>query len=404
MKAGGRGSSEVHGRFGLRQVLVVVQVALSLVLVVSALLFVRSLQNLMGENHGFRKDGLVLAFVDLERAGIATDALSATADSILARLRREPGLESVVEASTTPAADGNYWNDRVVLDGKTQTHESNFMRVGPGFFKTLDIAMVNGRDFDDHDNRAAPHVAVVNEAFAATFFPNQNAIGRTFQIEPVPGDPAPMRQIVGIVKNSKYADLHDAFEPIVFLALAQSPQKRDSLNLVIRSQMTPAAVMSAVTRTVTDISAGSALRFGTMRAQIDNSLQRDRLMAFVAGFFGLLAAVIATLGLYGVMSYIVARRRTEIGIRIALGAQPRTVIASITREAGTLVVIGLIIGAGLTRLAARGTETLLFGLQLWDTTTLALAMLGLGSVAAIAAWLPARRASRVDPTQALRQG
>jgi hypothetical protein len=263
--------------------------------------------------------------------------------------------------------------------------------------------MLHGRDFDDHDNRAAPHVAVVNEAFAATFFPNHHPIGRSFQIDPVPGDPAPMRQIVGVVKNSKYASLHDAFEPIVFLAQAQSPAKRENLNLVIRSQMPSATVITAVTRAIGEISPASSLRFSTMRGQIDRSLQRDRLMAFVAGFFGILAAVIATLGLYGVMSYLVARRRTEIGIRVALGAEPRSVTRLITREAATLVVIGLIVGGGLTLLASGSAQSLLYQLQPWDATTMAMAMLGLGGVAAIAAWLPARRAARLDPTQALRQ-
>src|SRR5262249_23761017 len=155
-----------------------------------------------------------------------------------------------------------------------------------------------------------------------------------FQIEPVPGDEAPFRQIVGIVKNSKYADLHDAFEPIVFLASAQSPAPPTGMILVIRSQLLPATITSAVTRAVAEVHPDISLAFHTMRAQIDLSLQRDRLMAFVAGFFGILAALIATIGLYGVMSYIVARRRTEIGIRMVLGAEFRAVIRLITREAG----------------------------------------------------------------------
>jgi putative ABC transport system permease protein len=167
--------------------------------------------------------------------------------------------------------------------------------------------------------------------------------------------------------------------------------------------MPSAAVIAATTRAVAEINPGISLSFGTMREQIDRSLQRDRLMALVSGFFGLLAAVIATLGLYGVMSYIVARRRTEIGIRIALGAEPRSMTRMITREASVLVAIGLIAGAGLTLLASRSAQSLLYQLQPWDATTMALAMIGLGGVAVTAAWLPARRAARLDPTQALRQ-
>jgi predicted permease len=382
---------------------VIVQVALSLVLVVSALLFVRSLRNLLTQDPGFRKDGVVLASLGLERAGIPHDALNPTADAIMARLRREPGLDATVDASNHPAGDGNYWNDRIVIDGKLQEHETNLSRVGPGYFAAMDIPVIAGRDLNPHDTPSAPEVAVVNESFAETFFPHQNPIGRTFQIDPIPGEPAPLRQIVGVVKNSKYADLHDTFGPIVFLASTQNAAARTDLSLIVRSQMPPNAVMAAITRDVAAINPSISLTFGTMRAQIDRSLQRDRLMALVSGFFGALAALIATLGLYGVMSYIVARRRTEIGIRMALGAEPRAVVRLITREAGLLVGIGLIAGGGLAILAARSAQTMLFELQPSDPTTLALAILGLGAVAALASWLPARRAARLDPTQALRQ-
>jgi putative ABC transport system permease protein len=403
MKAGSRSTTDGQRRFGLRQTLVILQVALSLVLVVSALLFVRSLRNLLTQDPGFRKEGVVLASLGLARAGIPHDALNPTADAIMARLRREPGLDATVDASNVPAGDGNYWNDRIVIDGKTQEHETNLTRVGPGYFKAMDIAVIAGRDVDPRDTRSAPDVAVVNEAFVQTFFPHDDPIGRTFQIDPIPGEAAPLRQIIGVVKNSKYADLHDTFEPIIFLASAQNSAARTDLNLIVRSQLPTNTVMAAITRDVSEINPAISLTFGTMRAQIDRSLQRDRLMALVSGFFGALAALIATIGLYGVMSYIVARRRTEIGIRMALGAEPRAVIRLITREAGTLVAIGLIVGGGLAVVATRSAQTMLFELQPSDPTTLGLAMVGLGAVAAVAAWLPARRAARLDPTSALRQ-
>jgi putative ABC transport system permease protein len=175
------------------------------------------------------------------------------------------------------------------------------------------------------------------------------------------------------------------------------------MTLVVHSRMTEAAVTTAVTRAIAAINPAISLTFDTMASQIDRSLQRDRLMAFVSGFFGVLAALIATISLYGVMSYIVACRRTEIGIRMALGASPGTVVRLICREAGLLVIAGLIVGGVLAVIAARSARTLLFELQRWDPATLVFAMIGLGSVAALASLLPARRAARLDPTKALRQ-
>jgi putative ABC transport system permease protein len=403
MKSGGRGMTDAHGRFGLRQLLVVVQVALSLVLVVSALLFVGSLRNLLTQDPGFRKDGLIIASIGLERAGIPAASLTATKQQVIARLQREPGLDASVDTSNVPAGDGGYWDDRILIDGKMQQSEAQLTRTGPGYFTAMGIPMVAGRDFNEHDTRSTQDVAVINQSFANTFFPNQNPIGRTFQTDFGPGEQAPQRLIVGIVKDSKYHDLHDAFGPVAFLASAQDPHLPRNLLLVIRSRMPEAEVKAAVTRAMAEINPGISLVFDTMQSQIDRSLRRDRLMAFVSGFFGLLAALIATIGLYGVMSYIVARRRTEIGIRMALGAAPGAVIRLIAREAGVLVVIGLIVGAVLAIVATRSAQTLLFELQPWDPQTLALAMVGLGSVAALASLLPARRAARLDPTKALRQ-
>jgi predicted permease len=284
-----------------------------------------------------------------------------------------------------------------------QESEAQLTRIGPGYFKTMEIPMLAGRDFTAQDTRSTQDVAIVNQAFANTFFPNQNPIGRTFQTDFGPGDRAPQRLIVGIVKNSKYHDLHAPFGPVAFLASAQSPELPRDLLLVIRSRMPEATVKAAVTRALGEINPGISLTFDTMDSQIDRSLQRDRLMAFVSGFFGALAALIATIGLYGVMSYIVARRRTEIGIRMALGAAPGAVVRLIAREAGLLVIIGLMAGGVLAVIAARSAQALLFELQPWDPKTLALSAIGLGAVAALASWLPARRAARLDPTQALRQ-
>jgi len=402
MKAGGRSMTDIHARFGLRRMLVVLQVALSLVLVVVALLFVRSLRNLLTQDPGFREDGLVVASLDIERAGIPREARAMKYQEIIDRLRAAPGLEAAVDVQFAPLS-GNFWNEDVTIDGKKQPGAVDFNRIGRGYFAAMDTAMVAGRDFDQRDTPAAPRVAIVNQSFARKYLADRSPLGQTFQIEAAPGDPRPFYQIIGVVKDMKNADLRSPFAPLIFVAASQNDAPGTSMDLIIRSRMPSATVIAAVTRTVGEIGPAISLTFDTMHAQIERSLVRERLMALLSGFFGILAALIATIGLYGVMSYIVARRRIEIGIRMALGADRRDVVRLIAREAGMLVLAGLIVGGVLAVGAASSAQALLFGLQPWDPTTLGLAAAGLGAVAAIASWLPASRAARLDPTTALRE-
>ncbi len=401
MKAGGRGMSDTRERFGLRRALVVLQVSLSLVLIVGALLFVRSLRNLLTQDPGFREDGLVIAEVDLQRSGIPKAGMAAAHQAIIDRLQAEPGIDAAVTAQNVPLS-GNFWNEDIVLDGKTQKGAVDFTRVGPNYFTAMGIPLTAGRPFDQRDGPATLPAAIVNESFVQKYLANGNALGQQFQIEEAPGDPRPFYQIVGVVKDTKHNDLRDPFAPLIYLASTQARTPATYMNLIVRSRLTPAAVMSTVTRAIGAINPSITVTFDTMRAQIDRSLLRERLMAWLSGFFGALAALIATLGLYGVMSYMVARRRTEIGIRMALGADRLAVVRLITGEAGRLVAIGLIIGGALAIAAARAAQAMLYGLEPWDPATLAMSAVGLGAVAALASWLPAHRAARVDPTTALR--
>jgi putative ABC transport system permease protein len=402
MKTAGRGTTSSRERFTARRVLVVVQVALSLVLIVGALLFARSLRNLVTLDPGFREDGLLIVNMDLRRANVPPDVRPALYERIVDRLRQLPGVDSAAQAFILPVT-GSTWNNRVVIGGAVQQTMVNFNSVGPEYFRTMGTPLVAGRAFTAADTVSSPKTAVVNQLFARTFFQSAQAVGRSFQIETGPGEAAVHYQIVGVVKDSKYADLREPLAPLAYLAASQDAEAGPFLQAVVHSSVALSAVSADVTQAVRDVNPSILLQFVTMKQAVRDSLVSERLMASLSGFFGLLAALIATIGLYGVMSYVVARRQMEIGIRMALGADRGMVVRLIVREAGVLLAAGLAIGAGLSIAAGRTATSLLYGLQPWDAASLTAGLAGLATVALLASWLPARRASRLDPTIALRE-
>jgi predicted permease len=264
--------------------------------------------------------------------------------------------------------------------------------------------ILGGRDFNEHDTPGSAKVAIVNEAFGRKYFAGRNPIGQTFQVEEPPGEPRPLYQIVGLVKDTKYTDLREPFGPIGYFPASQSNPDLFT-QVVVRSPMPVSSVTAAVTRAALAVNPSIAIQYQTMKETVEQSLMRERLMATLSGFFGVLAALLATIGLYGIMSYMVARRRNEIGIRMALGANRRDVVAMIMREAGVLLAAGLVVGTALALAAGRAVAgaDLLFGLTPQDPLTLVLAAAGLAAVAALASYLPAQRAAGLEPTIALRE-
>ena len=402
MKAGARGATDTRERFGLRRALVVVQVALSLVLVVGALLFVRTFQNLATLDAGFREDHLLIARFDMRRTGIPRERLPLVYRDVLALLRRQPGVEGAAQVRNVPLG-GSFSNRDIVVDGVKRKEHTNFNSITDRYFSTMGTALLAGRDFDGRDSAQTAPVAIVSESFARVYCGGANPIGRTFQIDERPGVPRPMLTIVGLARDSKYADLRDPFEPLMFVPVDQDPQQAQlTLSLVIRSSQALAAVTSTVSAIARQTSSAIVVDYRTMETQVHDSLIRERLMAALSGFFGGLAALIAAIGLYGVMSYTVARRRNEIGIRVALGASRPEVIAMVMREAGTLLVAGLLVGCIGALGAARAAKSLLFGLTPYDPATLAGAVVMLAATALVASYVPALRAARLQPTDALR--
>ena len=401
MQAGGRSSTDSRERFTIRRTLVVVQVALSLVLIVGAVLFGRSLQKLVTVDPGFRPEGLLSVNVDLRQTAVPESARLETFSRIMERIRAVPGVAAASEAFITPMS-GSGWNQTVIVDGQKKEEISYFNRVGPDYFRTIETTLVAGRTFGAGDRLGATQTAVVNETFARKYFGGANPLGLTFQLETAPGAPQVVYHVVGLVKDTKYYDLREEFMPQAFFAAAQETEIGPFLDLVLRSDLPQASLTPSVTRAVREVVPGSTVAYEPVRRYVRDSLVTERLMATLSGFFGVLATLIATIGLYGVMSYMVTRRRVEIGIRMALGADPRAVIRMIIGESAALLAVGVVIGAALAYGAVRWVATLLYGLTPWDPTSFTIGAAALALVSLLAAWLPARRASRLEPTVALR--
>ena len=403
MKASGRGLSGSGGKFNLRRALVVVQVALSLVLVASAILFSRSLNKLLNVDAGFRSEGILISGVGLRQLDLPPERRVIFKRDLLERIKAIPGVESAAETNLIPlsgaAAGNNVWQEGA--DAKSAL-SSSFSWIGPDYFKTLNTPLVAGREITEHDSLNAPKVAVVNETFARRLFNDPNPVGRRFWIEETPTDPETAYEVVGVVKDTKYVDLREEANPIAFLALAQQSTPAPSGQFLIRSRLPRAEISAAMIRTLAEINPAINVNFLGFKTMIEESLLRERLMATLSGFFGLLALLLASIGLYGILSYGVASRTKEIGIRMALGAQPREVRVSVLRESLVLVLIGVAVGLPIVFFATRFANTLLFGLTPTDPVSLGLAGLLLCVVAFVAGYMPARRATQVDPLVALR--
>ena len=275
-------------------------------------------------------------------------------------------------------------------------------RVGPDYFKALQIPLLAGRDFDARDRTGAPKVAIVNEAFARKFINGASPVGQRFWIEASPGSPDTPYEIVGLVRDTKYEDLREEFLPIAYYAAAQDSGAGPGGQVLIRSRLPQAEMVAAVKRALNEINPAITVSFQGFKSMIEATILRERLMATLSGFFGLLALLLACIGLYGILSYGVASRINEIGIRMALGAGRRDVFWLILREAFLLVIAGVAVGLAMIFAVTRLASTLLFGLTPTDPVSLLLAALLMLAVAMVAGYLPSRRATRVDPLVALR--
>jgi predicted permease len=393
----------------LGRALVVAQIGLSLLLLIGAGLFVRSLQNLMSVDPGFARDRLLLVAVNPRLLEYDGAHLLALYDRLVERVEAIPGVRSASLALFRPMGTSRNETSVTVPDYPARPREQLLTRsdlVTPRYFQTLDVALLAGRGFAVRDRQGTPEVAVVNETFCHKYLPRrplQAAVGERFGFDP---EKPRQIEIVGVARDAKYNRLGEPTPAMVYLPVGQRPDiLRD---IQVRLAATGAAgdaagVAHQVRRAIAEAEPRLAvLGMATGREQIDRSLGRERAIARLTGFFGLLALLLSAVGLYGVMSYSVSRRTNEIGLRMALGAPRGRVLGMILRETTWLIVIGL--GAGLagalatTRLAAAQ----LFGLSVYDPATLATATVTMALVALVAGLLPARRAAETNPMEALR--
>ncbi|HYL63331.1 MAG TPA: ABC transporter permease [Candidatus Methylomirabilis sp.] len=402
LQSGTRGSTGGRERFSLRRALVVSQVALSVVLLVGALLFARSLRNLTTLNVGFQQTGVLVTSIDFDRLHLPEDRYYEFKRQIIKRVEGVAGVESVAGSIMVPFG-GETWNDAFLLEGSDEDKGVAWENyIGPNYFKTIGTSLLAGRDFDERDTATSTKVAIVNQAFVDKFFKGQNPLGKHFRRHEPPGKPRPLYEIVGVTANFKFQDMHEDWLPFVNYPAPQEEKIDPDYQIAVRSSLPLSTLMTAVKDAIADVNPEVDIQFKSFKQQIHESLIQDELMATLSGFFGFLAALLAAIGLYGVISYMVVQRTKEIGIRMAIGAKGADVVRMILGEAGWLTGIGLVVGTALALGSAQAAKSLLFGLKPRDPLTMVLAIVVLSAVAALASFLPAFRAARLDPLKALR--
>ena len=405
MKGSQAVGSERRIRFRPGKWIVASQVALSLVLLVAAGLFLRSFVNLVTLDIGFDRNNLLVMNTNLKIPNISPEQWSGNYDQIESRLRSLPGVVSVGRSIRLPISNWE-WNQSLHVDSPgAPTGEDSlayFNFISPGFFQTMRIPMLAGRNFDNYDSKTTTPVAIVNEVLARRFFPNANPIGKYFRMGRLGENSAPPVQIVGLVKDSKYESLREDTYAQAFFPIAQVPEHDEAENFLLRTVAPPSTLVSVVQDAVASSNTGISLEFHTLAEQVDDSLVQERLLATLSAFCGALALLLAMVGLYGAMSYLVTQRQAEFGIRRALGAQPVSILQLVMRDVAAVLLWGLTAGVAISVATAQLLQRMLFGLPARDAFTLTVAVVTFSAVALLAGYLPARRAMRVDPIVALR--
>jgi predicted permease len=399
MKASGRGLTSARGQFSLQRMMVVAEVAFSLVLMAGALLFVGSFRKLIAFDPGMREAGITVAMVAVPQQDTSPSRFAQIQRQLLDEVRSSPGILDAATTTNTPLTGGS-WEHDIQIGAVRGT--SKFAWVSPQYFRTMGIPLIAGRDFVQADTDKSERVAVVNQTFVRRFLNGANPIGQVLRTYAEPGFPATPYQIVGVIRDTQYDSVRDETPPMTFAPASQYPAPGQMTTMLIYSNQDPANVIAAVKRVAEQKYPEAVTVGGALQTWIRNGFVRDRMMAMLAGFFGVLAVLLTIAGLYGVFSYSVSQRRKEIGIRIALGAQRVNIMGMILREASALLLIGVAIGLSATFVLGRTANTLLFHLKATDPLTLAVVVVAMATVSIAACWIPARRAMRVDPMTALR--
>jgi predicted permease len=402
-------------RFSLGRLLVVSQIAISLLLLVAAGLFARTLSNMQSLEMGFSRENILLFKLNARQAGHRDPEIISFFSNLEKRFAALPGVRRVT-VTNSPLIGNGAWGWPVVPVGTPQPedapsgHGSGFSRAathvlatGPGFFTTMRIPLLAGRDFDERDRPGSPAVAIVNQAWVKTNLDDRHPVGQ-YVVSYGPGLKPQEMEIIGVAGNTKYDDLAGDFPSIVYMPYEQNLNVPVAeMTFFLRTNGDPLSYASAIGKIVHDADARIPVtHLNTQASEIDGEMNQEILFARVCTGFALLALVIACVGLYGTMSYTVARRTGEIGIRMALGAQRGAVVWMVLREVLILAAVGLAIGVPTALGTSKFVESFLFGLQHNDPRSLAMAIAILLSASLVAGYFPARKASRIDPMVALR--
>ncbi len=404
----GRGSISSHSHRRLARALIVCQIALSLLLLVGTGLFLRSLKNLTNVDTGFNKKNVLMTSLDFVAAGYRANAhLESVMQNIEERVNAVPGVKGSSFAFFV--FNSGAWTTNVAVPGHEKSDKDGIVNhniVGQDYFEAMGMPIVLGRSLTPQDTATSAKVAVINETMARTYFGGQNPIGRTFSV----GDKNKLEkqtpewlnlEVVGVVKDAKYQGLDEDQIAAAFYPHSQHPGFL--YTFVARYDGDSKWVAPAITKAIAEIDPNLPVgEFSTLSQLVDDSVVDRRLVADLCAFFGVLAASLACIGIYGLMSYGVTRRTSEFGIRIALGAEGVHVLWLVLGETLKLAVLGMAVGLGLSVVCGRLIASFLYGLKSYDPTSISLAIFAMGCVALFAGYLPARRATKIDPTVALR--
>jgi len=407
LKDSGRGSS-ASARSWLSKSLVVVQVSVSVLLLIGALLLVKSLRNLKNVEPGFNANNLLLFNVDPSLIGYKEDRLVDLYQQMFARLEAAPGVQAVTFSrhpllAWSSTTDSVYIPNDLGPDGKPRERDAKLHYIRENFLKTMEVPLLSGRTFTEHDDARAPKVAIVNKLFSLVYFGDLSPVGKRFSFDPEKPNEI---EVIGMAEDSRYTSQREDVEPTVYLPWRQTLRRVGAMTFNVRTTGDPLSVVSGIREAVRQVD--SNLPISNIRTQLEQAnetLSMERLFAKLLSFFGLIAQLLAAIGLYGVLAYSVSQRTHEIGIRMALGANRARVLRMVLRQGMTLTVVGVAVGVGAAFVLTKYVETLtsmLFGIEARDPVTFIAIPLGLTLVALLACLLPARRATKVDPLVALR--
>jgi putative ABC transport system permease protein len=410
MKGGQQDQTPGRAHFRPGRWIVAGQVALSLVLVIVAGLFLRSFNNLLTLDTGFDRSNVMMISANAHNTNLSPEARETLWSQAIQRLQNLPGVTSASESVITPIS-GVGWNSffhrQTGVSPSGRNALANINAVSPEYFATLRSPILAGRTFNVNDSAGAPLVGVINETMARRFFGNADPIGQYVYIDETSGKAGAPIQIIGVVTDAKYRSLRETtpatmYFPVAQLAAQDARSMSEQPSFEIRTASSPATILKSAGEVFTSMNGAISLSFRTMEEQVNDSLRQDQLLATLSGFFGGLALLLAMIGLYGVLAYMVTQRRKEIGIRMALGASGNSILSLIMRDVSILLAVGVVVGVGISLWATHFMQKMLFNLNPRDAKTIIFSVAVLSAVALLAGYLPARRAARLNPNVILR--